>query len=82
MMPELYYAGIALIMLGIIIMVIGMMLTILRGRGGEVEGGVVLIGPIPIVIGTSSRVIKAMLIVTIIMMVFIIALMMLWVKLW
>jgi uncharacterized protein (TIGR00304 family) len=70
-------------MLGILIMVIGMILTILRGNGGEVEGGgVVLIGPIPIVIGTSSRIIKVMLIVTIIMMVFIIALMMLWVKLW
>ncbi|MCR6623011.1 MAG: DUF131 domain-containing protein [archaeon YNP-LCB-024-027] len=83
MMLELYYAGIILIMLGILIMVIGMILTILRGNGGEVEGGgVVLIGPIPIVIGTSSRIIKAMIIVTVIMMICVIAFTILWARTW
>jgi uncharacterized protein (TIGR00304 family) len=82
MTAELYYAGIALIILGILIVMIGMILTILKGRGGVEGGGIVLIGPIPIIIGTSSRIIKAMLILAIIMMMFIIAVMMLWVKLW
>jgi uncharacterized protein (TIGR00304 family) len=82
MMLELYYAGIILIMLGILIIVIGMILTILRGRGSVEGGGVVLIGPIPIIIGTSSRIIKAMIIVTVIMMICVIAFTILWARTW
>ena len=54
---DLEILGLALIILGFVIATIGVLAAILRG-GGErrVEGGgVIVIGPIPIVFGSSQR---------------------------
>ena len=54
--------GMALIFLGVIMI----MLSGIRGEGGKVEGGgVVLIGPLPIVFGTSVKLTKMLLILAI-----------------
>jgi len=51
---ELVFAGFILIVLGFSVLVIG---VLLKARGsGEVEsGGVIVIGPIPIIFGSSGR---------------------------
>jgi len=47
--------GFALIMLGVLLIFLGVLAGAVKG-GGEVEaGGVIIIGPIPIVFGTSGR---------------------------
>ncbi len=59
-MPEGYswlvVAGFLLIFLGVILVFLGVFLQALQGGSGEAEaGGVVVIGPIPIIVGTSGR---------------------------
>jgi len=53
----LVIAGFALVMLGVLLIFAGVFLSALSGASkGSVEaGGVVFIGPIPILFGTSSR---------------------------
>ncbi len=61
----LYVTGLTLIFIGMILL----FLSVLRQRrkiGGEV-GGVILIGPIPIIFGTNNRILKVMLILTLIL---------------
>ncbi len=55
---DLVVIGMILILVGIIFIVISILMYM--GMGGE-AGGVVLIGPIPIVFGTSRRIIKILL---------------------
>ena len=59
----LYSAGFILVIVGVIILAVNMLLQkerrARRGRG-EI-GGIVLIGPFPIVFGTSGRMMKIML---------------------
>lgn len=66
----LVLAGIVLVIVGILLVVTGSLISI--GSKGEVEGGgVILIGPIPIIFGTSGRaaVVAAALAVVIIVLV-------------
>ena len=56
----LYLAGFAFILIGIIILVMNVLFHQKEARRGEI-GGVILIGPFPIVFGTSSRMRKIML---------------------
>jgi uncharacterized protein (TIGR00304 family) len=56
----LYSAGFILVIVGVIILAMNMLLQKERRGRGEV-GGVVLIGPFPIVFGTSGRMMKIML---------------------
>ena len=58
----LYIAGFAFILVGIIILAMNTLLHKKGTRKGEI-GGVILIGPFPIIFGTSSRMIKIMLII-------------------
>jgi len=58
----LYLAGLALILVGIIIVAMNMFFQRKGTRKGEV-GAVILIGPFPIVFGTSRRMMKIMLII-------------------
>jgi uncharacterized protein (TIGR00304 family) len=59
--------GLFLVFLGVIIVLIGM-LYIAFSSGGRVEGGgVVIIGPIPIVFGSNKKIAWGMLIVALIL---------------
>jgi len=47
--------GFLLVFLGVFLIFVGVLASALRG-GGEVEaGGVIVVGPVPIVFGTSSK---------------------------
>ena len=63
-MEKLVFAGFALVFLGVFLIVVGVLWSAFKGgREGSVEaGGVVFIGPIPIVFGSSERVAKYMLV--------------------
>lgn len=55
---QLVAAGLALVLLGFVVMFLGLMAGVIGGavKQGKVEGGgVILIGPIPIIFGTSGR---------------------------
>ncbi len=56
-----YLAGSALIVVGIMILAMNMFFHRREIRRGEI-GGIILIGPFPIVFGTSRRMMKIMLI--------------------
>jgi len=61
--------GFALIMLGVLLVFLGVLAGALRS-GGDVEaGGVIIIGPIPIVFGTSGRAALAAAILGLVMLV-------------
>jgi len=61
---ELLSIGFILVFVGFVVLIIGGILMALRS-GGEVEGGgVIFIGPIPIVWGSSREITKSLLIVT------------------
>ncbi len=66
---SLWSIGFGLILLGfalIFIAVIGAILSSKRGGGGKVRGGgVIIIGPIPIVFGTDKQSVKVILILSI-----------------
>jgi len=59
-MPELVLIGIAIILAGFFLVFLAMVISGRESRGGEREtrvkgGGVILIGPIPIVFGSDAR---------------------------
>ena len=52
-----------LVFLGVLLIIAGLMLLVLRNKG-KVEGGaLIMIGPIPIVLGSSARIVRALIIV-------------------
>lgn len=69
-------AGILLVFLGIVLVFVGSLISVRTGEsGGGVEGGgVVLIGPIPIVFGTSGRAAAIAALLAVILMVLVILL--------
>jgi len=72
------YLVVLVLLLGIVLVVIGftiLLLEALRNKGkGEVEGGmVVVIGPLPIVIGSSERVSIVLLVLAIVLTVIVLS---------
>lgn len=66
--PEFFMLSIILIMLGLFLVFVSLILWSFRS-GGRVEGGgAILIGPIPIVFGSSMRMVKVVLILAIVLM--------------
>jgi len=54
--------AISLVLLGTSLIIAGLMLLSLRKKG-KVEGGaLIMIGPIPIVVGSNARIVKALII--------------------
>lgn len=51
----LILSGMGLIMIGFLLVFIGMLLSAASGEGEVEGGGVIMIGPIPIIFGTSGR---------------------------
>ncbi|AMQ18770.1 TIGR00304 family membrane protein [Thermococcus peptonophilus] len=69
---ELVLAGIALIFLGFILVFIGTLLSAFSGETDVEGGGVIMIGPIPIVFGTGRGVTLAMILAVLLMVLWII----------
>lgn len=71
------YVGITLIILGIAIIIIAFLLLVFRGIEGAEKvkgGGIILIGPFPIVFGTDKETMKILLLFAIILVVVLIGL--------
>ena len=67
---ELIVLGLILVIIGIAIIVVGTLLTALKAGRGEVKsGGVLLIGPFPIVWGSSSKLALAATVIAIIILI-------------
>ncbi len=63
-----FIIGFALIMAGVFVIIAGTLYAALRGGGRGEAGGVVVIGPFPIVWGTSSEAVKIAVIGAIVLM--------------
>ncbi|HDI75339.1 MAG: hypothetical protein DRJ52_10195 [Thermoprotei archaeon] len=67
---NLVLLGIMLIAAGIVLCIIGMLALMLRaakGFGKVSGGGLVLIGPFPIVFGTSTKIVRIMILISIVL---------------
>ena len=76
--PELFSLGFVMVIFGVILSMIGILLAALRSSetGAETEaGGLVMIGPVPIIFSSSKRLAKLMLLLAFIMMLFMLMLM-------
>jgi uncharacterized protein (TIGR00304 family) len=77
--PETFYGlGIMLIFIGIIVMLIAIILFFLSNlkRNQKIRGGgVIIVGPIPIILGTDKKSVKTLLLLSIVLVVLLIALM-------
>jgi len=60
----MFVAGLALVLVGIALIVASSIMLVRSGRGRCESSGVILIGPIPIIWGTSKRITAIMGIVT------------------
>ncbi|MBM5805031.1 MAG: DUF131 domain-containing protein [Candidatus Verstraetearchaeota archaeon] len=57
------YDPFALIFFGIYLIIVGLMLLALKSKGRVEGGALIMIGPIPIAIGTSTKIIKLLLLI-------------------
>ena len=72
---ELALLGIVLLAVGFALVAIALVLAIARAGKGEVRGGgVLLIGPLPIVVGTDEEIVKWAIALTVVAMAFFLAL--------
>jgi len=74
----LYTLGVALIIAGMTIMVIAVLSLLFSGtkREGKVKGGgIIIIGPFPIVFGTDKKTVKTLLLLSLVLTILLIILM-------
>ncbi len=76
-LSKLIIIGFVLLFVGILLIFVGFLYTALKTGGSSEVGGVVVIGPIPIIFGTSERAVKIAVIAAVILMVLAIILMIL-----
>ncbi len=76
-LPKLAVIGFILLFIGILLIFVGFLYAALKSGGSSEAGGVIVIGPIPIIFGTSERAVKIAVIAAIILMVLAIILMLL-----
>ncbi|WP_297471149.1 DUF131 domain-containing protein [Thermococcus sp.] len=62
-------AGIALILIGFLLVFIGTLISAFSGEGNVEGGGVIMIGPIPIVFGTSRSAVTLVSLLALLLMV-------------
>lgn len=68
--PEVFMLGFAMMALGIILAMLGAFLAATRSGEGKAEaGGVVMVGPIPVVFGTSKKAAKVALLMALAMLI-------------
>ena len=76
-MPEVGVASL-LYLIGFVIMILGMLILVIGSLSGRREthkgevGGIILIGPFPIIFGSSSRIMRIMMFASIILVVIVI----------
>ncbi|MGB9928427.1 MAG: TIGR00304 family membrane protein [Methanosarcina sp.] len=58
---NLLKAGIVIIFIGFLMLLLGIVLTIIQGSSNSQFGGIIMIGPIPIVFGSSPEITTTML---------------------
>ncbi|MEM0084621.1 MAG: DUF131 domain-containing protein [Candidatus Methanomethylicia archaeon] len=70
-MIDLSIIGFILIIIGVLTIFLGAIIAIMKAKSsGRVEsGGVIIIGPFPIIFGTSSKILKIMVIITLLIMI-------------
>jgi len=82
-MNQLLFAiGLTMIFLGLVVITLGLLVEMMRKRNEETKseeqkteyGGVIFIGPIPIVFGSNKKIAKTMLIIGVIIFVLFLAL--------
>jgi uncharacterized protein (TIGR00304 family) len=64
----LYALGIALILIGVLVIIVAIVLISVRGTKGEGRvrgGGVIMIGPIPIIFGTDKKSLKTVVLLSV-----------------
>ncbi|KSW12250.1 hypothetical protein CF15_05725 [Pyrodictium occultum] len=76
-LSKLVPAGIALIFIGVLLIFIGVFYSIIRSGGKGEYGGVVVIGPFPIVFGSGGGAVKIAVIGAIILMILALVIMLL-----
>jgi uncharacterized membrane protein len=76
-MPKLIAIGLIVIIVGVVLIIVGVLSLIFRSHGKASYGGVVVIGPIPIVFGSDSNAVKIAVIGAIALMVLAVILMLL-----
>jgi uncharacterized protein (TIGR00304 family) len=59
-MPDLVFAGIVIILAGLLVVFLAMVISGKSSEGGETQtqvrgGGVIMIGPIPIIFGSDAK---------------------------
>ncbi|MEM1537360.1 MAG: DUF131 domain-containing protein [Candidatus Nezhaarchaeales archaeon] len=64
----LFTFGLALVFIGVALAFIAVLLLALRGSGKVSGGGVILLGPFPIVFGSDVKALKAVIALTLILM--------------
>jgi uncharacterized protein (TIGR00304 family) len=66
---DLLTLGFVLIVVGIILVFVGVLASTLQAKDTEVRGGgVILIGPFPIIFGTDTQAVKVVVVLAIILM--------------
>ena len=69
---DMFKIGFLLIIVGFIVIFLSMMLMVLSHKGGETKGGgVILIGPFPIVFGSDTKTVKTLVLLVLILIAFI-----------
>jgi uncharacterized protein (TIGR00304 family) len=74
----LYGLGVAVILIGVLVVIVAIIFISISGvkGGGKVRGGgVVMIGPIPIIFGTDKKSLKTVMLLSLVIMVVAIAVM-------
>jgi len=65
---DLFTIGFVLIFLGVLLVILGAFTSVLKAKDAEVRGGgVVLIGPFPIIFGSDPQAVKTVIILAIIL---------------
>ncbi|MGQ9759420.1 MAG: TIGR00304 family membrane protein [Candidatus Methanomethylicaceae archaeon] len=57
--------ALSLIFVGTFLIIAGLMLLMLRKKGNVEGGALIMIGPFPIVLGSSTRIVKALIIIAV-----------------
>lgn len=70
----IFFIGLALVILGFAISIFAILMMVLRGlytrgRGGIRGGGLIMIGPIPILFGTDRKAVKTLIILSIVLII-------------
>lgn len=61
------FGGIAIIAVGFLLLILALVLS-LRGRGGQVKKGIIMMGPIPIIFADDPQTAKSLMVLALLLM--------------